>query len=112
MILESAARQEIERHSTAGGRVVRLAGLLRDRLRVDQSADLGDAIGDGLSPPIAVLPMTHGGLTALRFAVPDDQHVGDLLQLRIADLEVDLLAAVVPRDADPGRVQLVADRTG
>ena len=41
--------------------------------------------------------------------VARDQHVGDLLQLRLSDLIANLLHAVVEFDPEPGGGQLIAD---
>ena len=63
----------------ASGVETRNQRLLGDGLGVDQSADLRDALGDGLGAQIAVFAMTHGDLPALLLAVADHQHVGCLL---------------------------------
>ena len=50
----------------------------------------------------------HGAL--LDLAVADHEHVGHLLQLRLADLVADLLLPLVEFDPQPGRRQPVAHR--
>ena len=57
---------------------------------------------------IAMLAVAHRHLPVLLLAIAHHQHVRDLLQLRVADLEVHLLAAVVHGDADAGGVELLA----
>ena len=56
-----------------------------------------------------MLAVAHRHLAVLLFAVAHHQHVRDLLQLRVADLEVDLLVALVHGGADAGRVELLLD---
>ena len=48
-------------------------------LRLDQGADLGDEVGQGLGALIGVFAIADGDQTVLLFAVAHYQHVGDLL---------------------------------
>src|SRR5215471_11114869 len=45
---------------------------------------------DGARAEIAAAPAADRHRAVRRLAVPDHQHIGDLLELRLADLEVDL----------------------
>ena len=54
--------------------------------------------------------VAHRHLLVLLLAVAHHQHVRNLLQLRFADLQVDLFVAVVQRGANARRVQLLLDR--
>src|SRR5437588_11232281 len=60
------------------------------RLGRDQLLNIGQELVDGPGSLIAVLPVAHGNLSALLFAIPHHQHERDFLQLSVADLEVDL----------------------
>ena len=63
----------------------------------------------GLAPWSPCLRLRTATWPLSCFAAAHHQHVRDLLQLRLADLQVDLLAAVVHRGADAGRVELLPD---
>src|ERR1019366_1209340 len=76
---------------------------------IDQRTDFGEEIGNRFRPLVAVLAVADGNLAALLFAVAHYQHVGDLLKLGFADLEVHLLVAIVHRGTDSGGVQLFLD---
>src|SRR5262249_60740845 len=85
------------------------ARLLERRLRRNESCNFAQEFVDGLDTLVAVFPIPHRNLPALLFAVPYDQHVRNLLQLRVADLEVDLLAALVHRRPNSGSYQTIAN---
>src|SRR3954452_17240830 len=75
----------------------------------------GDAVGelrDRHRAGVAVAVLTHGHRRGLGLAVADDQHVGHLAQLAVADLAPDRLRAVVDLGADAGRDQPVAHLRG
>ncbi len=56
---------------------------------------------------IGVLAIAHRNAAFLRLAIAHHQHVGDLLQLRFADLEVHFFFAIVQFDAQTGGLQLI-----
>src|SRR5436309_13267787 len=68
-MIPAAARNEVARHG-------------------DERLQVGDA-------QVPSGPAPHGNLARGRLAVSDDEHEGYLLELRIADLVSDLLAAQV-----------------
>src|SRR5712692_4253907 len=57
---------------------------------------------------IAFAPAAHGDGSGPGLAIAGDQHEGDLLELGVADLGADLLAAIVELGAQAGRPQIVA----
>src|ERR671919_993656 len=76
--------------------------------------DLGREVADdpvereGASVLAAARAQAHGALLGL--AAADDEHVGHLAHLRVADLVAELLVAVVQLGAHPGGSQALVDR--
>src|SRR5258705_4334277 len=58
---------------------------------------------------VARRPAAHRYRALRRFAVPGDEHVGDLLQLSLTDLIANLLLAIVELDAKPAGSNSVAN---
>src|SRR5262252_1687071 len=63
---------------------------------------------DRAGPLVTAAALAHRHGAVLDLAIADYQHVRNLLQLRLADLEVDLLLPLVELDAEPRRLHLVA----
>ena len=76
------------------------ARLFRDGLGGHQSFQRHNELVDALRALVAVLPVAHAHLALLHLAVAKHQHEGDLLELRLADLEVHLFAAPVQLDPE------------
>ncbi len=74
--------------------------LFRPRFAVDQLADFGQEVIHWLRALIAVLAVADRDALVLGLAIAHHQHVGNLLQLRVANFEVDFLVAVVERHAE------------
>ena len=62
-----------------------------------------------LDPLVGMLAIAHSDLAALLLAIPHHQHVRDLLHLRVADLQVHFLVALVHRRANARLLQLLLD---
>src|SRR5271166_3340902 len=86
--------------------------LLGPGFGLDLVLDRGQKLIDALSSLIGVLtvPDRHGAIFG--FAVAQHEHVGNLLQLCVADFEIDLLAAVVELGANAGVLESIEDFRG
>ena len=78
-------------------------------LGIDLFPDLRDEVREGHRAEIAALTGTDGNDAVFDLFIADDQHIGDLLHLRFADLEADLFIAQVCLDAHTGGVELFCD---
>src|SRR4051812_3839931 len=83
---------------------------LRALARLARDA-LGE-LGDRHRPRVAVAMLAHGDRARLRLAVADDEHVGHLAHLRVADLAPHRLGAVVDLGAHARGRQLGQDALG
>src|SRR4051812_11437007 len=83
---------------------------LRARARLSHHA-VGE-LGDRHRPRVAVSVLAHGDRARLRLAVADDEHVGPLAQLRVADLAPPRLGALVALGAHARRDELGAHPLG
>src|SRR5438045_993725 len=70
-------------------------------LAVDFVQRLTEELVDAARPQIAAAAAAHRHGALRRLAIPDPQHIRDLLQLRFADLIVDLLLAGVELRPEP-----------
>ena len=68
-----------------------------------QPRDLRPEVPDGHGAEVTGVAVAHGDRARLHFLVPHHEHVGDLLDLGLADLVAQLLVAVVQADADAER---------
>ena len=60
----------------------------------------GDDVGDGAWAEVALAAMAHADGTGLGFLGTDDEHVGNFLHLRVADLCGQFFVAVVEVNAN------------
>src|SRR5215469_10070453 len=70
-------------------------GCSADRSRVRFGAEVGDKLLQRPRAQIALRPVPHRHCARFRFLPADNQHVGDLLDLRVADFRLQLLIPVV-----------------
>src|SRR5215471_10985998 len=71
---------------------------------------VANELGDRPRTVIAARAASHRDRALRRLAIPDDQHVGDLLELRFANFIVYLFLPRVDLDAQARRRKAVADR--
>ena len=88
----TARKKPALRHS--GGRACVLGDLLLQLVVHNVLQDCGEGV-ERHGAEIAVRAVTRRDGTGFDVAVADDEHVGDLLHLRVADLAADLLVAVI-----------------
>src|SRR5205085_9779878 len=78
---------------------------LRDRLidgrglRSDLFVRLPQEVGDAIRPEVTARAAPHADRAFGALAIPDDEHVGDFLQLRLSDFISNLFLTVVEIDA-------------
>src|SRR5205085_1909044 len=87
-----------------------IAARLRVRATFDLLAQALDELADRRGSQVAPAVLAHGDLPALLFLIADDQHVGNLAQLGVAELASDRLGALV--DLGPGARVSELDRAG
>src|SRR5260370_37259396 len=85
-------------------------GLIRDdestcRAGVDFALKSFDDFGEGLGAEVALAAMANGDGAGFGFLGANHQHVGNLLELRVAGFRWQLFGAVVERDAQLGALQ-------
>ena len=82
--------------------------LLEWRLVVNQLLYCREESLHGLRALVGVPAIAHRHLAVFRLAIAHYQHVGHLLQLRFANLEIHLLAAIVHVHAQSGILELAS----
>src|SRR6266568_3417511 len=89
-------------------------GLIRDdestcRAGVDFALKSFDDFGEGLGAEVALAAMADGDGASFGFLGANHQHVGNLLELRVADFRRQLFVAVVEMDAQLVTLQSFGD---
>ena len=77
--------------------------------RLDLRQHIGQELCHRPHTEVAALLMAHGDLPSLGFLLPDDEHVGHLLQLGDANFCADLVGIQIERAAHAGGEELVID---
>src|SRR6266581_8743714 len=80
-------------------------GLIRDdestcRAGVDFALKSFDDFGEGLGAEVALAAMADGDGASFGFFGADNEHVGNFLELRIADFRRQLFVTIVQMDAE------------
>ena len=71
-----------------------------------------DELGDGHGASIVSAAVADGDLFSFDFAIPDDEHVGGLLELGVTDHVAHALAGGIDIDSEAVRTQLALDVVG
>jgi len=86
----------------SGLRKISLRKDLRSPARLDFGAEFGEKFCQRLRPNVALTVMPHGNAARLGFFAAHHGHVGNFLQLRIADLGLQFFVAIIERGAESG----------
>ena len=78
----------------------------------DLQQDLGDELVGSHDLGLSGLAGAGGNLAGLGLLVAQNQHIGHLFQLRIADLLADLLGSFIQLNTDTDGLQLALDLLG
>src|ERR1700689_1408802 len=80
---------------------------LEDLAGIDFGAEVGDELVEWARAQVALRAVAHGDGTGLGFLAADDQHVGNLFELGVADFRLQLFVAVVQMRAEAGSFQFL-----
>ena len=72
----------------------------------------GDDIGEGLGAEVAFAAMADGDGACFGFFGADNEHVGDFLELGVADFRGELFVAIVEMDAKVVALEIFGDALG
>src|SRR6266487_4903643 len=91
--------------------------LIRDdestcRAGVDFALERFDDFGEGLGAEVALAAMADGDGASFGFLGSDDEHVGNFLELRVADFRGQLFVTIVKMDAEVVALQSFGDVLG
>src|SRR5277367_1628049 len=82
---------------------------LQNGASINLGLEVRDELLHGTRAEIALGAMPHADRARLGFSSSEDEHVGDFLQLGVANFRLQLLVAVVEMDAEAGVLQLLGD---
>ncbi len=80
---------------------------LEDLAGIDFGAEVGDELVEGARAQVALRAVAHGDGAGFGFLAADDQHVGNLFELGVADFRLQLFVAVVQMGAEARVLQFL-----
>src|SRR5216683_5818778 len=76
-----------------------------NRASIDLFAQVGQKFREGTRAKIALALVAHRDGTSFSFLAADDQHVGNLLELSVANFRLQLFVAIIEMRAEAGVLQ-------